>query len=146
MLVRRLRPQDFDLAARVLFHPSVAGGMRNLTEQALDAALSSPKVYVLMPDAAAVGLFHPFAGTAWEVHQAALPEARGARAVAAGKAAVAWMWRETPATALVGITPESNRAAVLMAHLVGFKTVGAIPQVFPGGEAAVVTEIHRATP
>jgi hypothetical protein len=108
--------------------------------------LQSEKAYVLMGDPGCGFIFHRMFGMAYQVHQAALPAARGKRMEVAGRNAVVWMFEHTEAQALVGVTPADNRAALCMAALCGFRRVGEIPGVFPGGVSAVITTINRATP
>jgi hypothetical protein len=144
--MRRLGPGEYDQAAAVFLDPSVKGRILGLDEGALQAMLQSEKAYVLMGDPGCGAIFHRLFGLAYQVHQAALPAARGKRAQVAGRNAIAWMFEHTKAQAIVGVTPADNRAAIGMAILCGFRRVGEIPGVFPGGVSAVITSINRATP
>lgn len=140
----RLGPDDYELAARVLLAPEVAQSMRQLTPDRLRRILGAPTAYVLLPDPDCLFVAHPFVGRSYLVHQAALPAARGLRVREAGRAATRWMFENAPATCLIGITPQGNRAAVLMAGLIGLSHVGVIPDAYDGDDA-VVTAISRAT-
>ncbi len=144
--MRRLEPGEFDRAAAVFLDPSCLGQIAGLTRGTLQWILKNRSAFVLMGDPGCAFLSHRLAGLAYQVHQAALPSARGQRVAVAGRNAVAWMFEHTDAQALVGITPAGNRPALRMAYQVGFRRVGEIPGVFPGGEAAVITAINRATP
>ncbi|MCC6475281.1 MAG: GNAT family N-acetyltransferase, partial [Burkholderiales bacterium] len=59
-------------------------------------------------------------GDGAEVHFCFRPEVWG-RTVAAGKAFVEWVWRETEIERLIGPVPTHNRMALALARAVGFQ-------------------------
>lgn len=143
--MRRLGPEDFQDAARVLLADGVREQLYRMTEAKVRQLLSRPGAYVLLPDPAVAFVGHRLVGLAYQVHQAALPEARGRRVIEAGRRAIEWMWQYSPALTLVGLTPATHRSALVVAAHVGFVRVGEIPGAYPWGEGAVVTAITRAT-
>lgn len=143
--MHRLGPGEYDRAAAVFLDPQVQGFLLGMDREALQRALQSPTAFVLMGDPGCAFLVYRLAGKAYQIHQAALPAARGKRMATAGRNVIAWMFENTNAEALVGITPSINRGALAMAYLCGFKKIGEIPRVF-GEYAAVITSINRATP
>lgn len=70
--------------------------------------------------------YHPLNFGLYQGHQTTLPGQRGRKAIRALKMANEWMFDHTPARALVGMTPESNQAAIRVAKWAGMKDDGRI--------------------
>lgn len=74
----------------------------------------------------AVGLFTPFFGQAW-LFDFTVFRAHFREAVSMSRGGFAWLFAEKKATAIVGITPVSNRHALRLAEVCGFHVLGRIP-------------------
>lgn len=83
-------------------------------------------------DGVPVGLFTGrfLNAIAVEVHVAMLPGARGARAVEAARAALAWLKAHTPARKVLGYTPAPYRHAHRFMRAVGFAREGLLTRAF----------------
>jgi hypothetical protein len=80
-----------------------------------------------MPVEGAVLIATPFVYSIFTVHQAAIPELRGAAVVQAGRDAVRWMFVNVAGCRkLVGLTPSCNVPAIAAARRVGFLVEGCI--------------------
>lgn len=70
-----------------------------------------------------VFLFHPHNHVCYEVHTCLLPDAWGMAEVC-GKAAVAWMFANTPCQRVITNVPANNRLALRLSKAVGLEQFG----------------------
>lgn len=73
----------------------------------------------------------------YEAHSQYLPEARGKRALAATREAVAWLFRHTDCRALTTMVPADNRPAEALAVRCGLKLYDEVPHAWPRGDRMV---------
>ena len=73
---------------------------------------------------------HALNPVCWEVDHAILPHAWGATAIAIGRALGHWVWDNTDAQTVVGMTPSDNRLACRYAQTLGMVETGRIPKAF----------------
>ena len=67
--------------------------------------------------------------TCWEVHTCLLPRAYG-NSIAASKAAIRWVFVNTPCTRLITAVPSDNRLALRLARRAGMLEFGCNPKSF----------------
>jgi RimJ/RimL family protein N-acetyltransferase len=95
----------------------------------------SPAIWYVIAradDGRALGLFVfvPLNSILWEIHNCFLPNAWGARALAAGRAVLPWFFAHSTARRIVGATPANNRLAVRYALKCGMVPYGTNPGAF----------------
>lgn len=78
---------------------------------------------------------HAITAALWEVDHALLPPAYGAPAYAIGRALEAWIWSNTSAETILGLTPVDNRLALKYARRQGMTESGRIPRAICRGGA-----------
>ena len=127
----RLGPGDVDRAAKVLLHPAVRDRLFDDSPvpsvAEIGEILRDESVIILMPIEGAILIATPFVYASYVVHQAAIPEVRGAAVVQSGRLAVRWMFDNVAACRkLVGMTPAFNVPAIAAARRVGFAIEGRI--------------------
>jgi len=94
---------------------------------AIGEALRDDEMFILMPAEGAILMATPWVYSSFVVHQAAVPEIRGADVVRAGRLAVRWMFDNVSACQkLVGLTPSYNVPAIASAKRVGFSVDGCL--------------------
>jgi hypothetical protein len=137
------RVTDKRLVREIITHPKV---WRWLSDDSFP-----PKELYCPPDNGAVlyllvtdtdtgevfGLYitHPITSALWEVDHALLPTAYGPPAFAIGRAFEAWLWANTSAETVLGLTPLDNRLAIRYARRLGMQESGRIPRaICRGGE------------
>lgn len=138
----RLKSGDEDRLASVLCHPEVFphlhddNGAKTPADLDLAELLADRDIFFLMPAPGTLVIAEWLFSATYELHQAAVPESRGATMLAAGREAVAWLFANAPGCRkLVGFTPAYNRAAIVMARRVGFQVEGRIRNCFLKGGA-----------
>ncbi len=86
--------------------------------------------FILLPAPGAIFMAAPFVYSSFLVHQAAVPEVRGAAVVEAGRLAIRWMFDNVMGCRkLVGMTPAHNVPAIASARRVGFSIEGRLTGV-----------------
>lgn len=117
----------FDAAAhnRIANHPEVRPSFAWFEgEVTFDDQAADVDNYVFLLDGDAAAIFEWSAPRVWQVHTLALPDVRGAAALASGRRMIAWMRAEMGARTLWGMTPIANRAARMFNRLIGAKSAG----------------------
>lgn len=127
----RLGPGDEARAASVLLHPAVRDRLFDDSEipsrLEIGEVLRDEEMFILMPAEGAILMAIPWVYSSFVVHQAAIPEVRGAVVVQAGRLAARWMFDNVAACRkLVGFTPSHNVPAIAAAKRIGFRNEGCI--------------------
>lgn len=125
----RLGPGDEARAAAVLLHPAVRYRLFDDSEiptvLAIGEILRDEDLYILMPIDGAILTVAPFVYSTFTIHQAAVPEVRGAVFIQAAHEAVRWIFGNIPAChKLVGLVPSYNVPSIASATRCGFKVEG----------------------
>jgi len=141
--------RDHGLINQVLNAPEVIGavcpdGVTALDAKGLD---DGTRIFLKVLKGEAVAGIYVLQRTlpgVFEVHTCLLNSCRGAKAVAAGKLGVEWMFLNTEATRLYSLCPDSNPASMHYAFAVGFHQAFHRAQLWQKGgkpEGATVVEL-----
>jgi hypothetical protein len=143
LIIKFERTQDKTLIREIITHPKV---WRWLSDDSFPPKElycppdNSAVCYLLATDAHTGELFglyitHPITAALWEVDHALLPTAYGSPALAIGRAFEAWLWANTSAETVLGLTPLDNRLAIRYARRLGMNESGRIPRgICRGGQ------------
>ena len=129
-MIRLERTLDYGLIRTIMTHPAVYPHISDDFGAAPENfwPMESPALFHLLvwDGEELLGLFitHSINPLLWEVHHCLLPNARGRRAREAGKAYLAWLWENTQAATVFGLTPANNTLALRYARGLGFTEIG----------------------
>lgn len=149
------RTRDKNLIREIITHPKVWRWLSDdgFPPREFYCPPDNPAVvYLLVNDADTGELFglyitHPINSALWEVDHALLPTAYGVPALAIGRAFESWLWGNTSAETILGLTPVDNRLALKYARRLGMTESGRIPRgISRGGEfhdLIVFTKVRR---
>jgi hypothetical protein len=121
-LLAVVRETTAERANAIFNHDAVRPWVLMPGQDAIDFSdfVADPRNVILMNEAGTAGIaFHCQEPGVFECHTAALPEARGADALAFAKAAVAFMFTATDCMELLTKCPAHNRPAEALAKAVG---------------------------
>lgn len=90
----------------------------------LKTVLESKSIYVLAPNRYSITIFFPCNSNTFELHTMVLPEGRGKMAIKGAADAFEWMFLNTKCLKIITYVPTFNRAAKVMARMVGFVIEG----------------------
>lgn len=123
---------DIPLIREAMTHPKV---YQHISDDGcpkeFEPVLTDALIFLAVNDPEFLGvfLFHPQNFVTYEVHTALLPEAWG-KSVEYGKAAIEWMFANTPCKRVVTNVPKYNRLAKRLSEQVGMKEYGMNPKSF----------------
>jgi RimJ/RimL family protein N-acetyltransferase len=119
---------------RINYESDVNPGLEECAKRLNEVKQAGGVLFVAVSDPEPIGIFilayspeAPYPDSA-EVYYCFLPSVWG-RAEDLVRECLAWVWRETPITRLIGRTPSCNRLAVRLALAVGFREYGRIDSV-----------------
>lgn len=122
------RTEDVAFIRSVITHPRVWPWVSEDGQRPEDyQPLISPLVHYLRLGDAGVVSFYARGAVMFEGHVAMLPKVRSDEFV---RAAIAWMWENTPAQKLICKIPAPNRHAIWYAMRAGFRVEGRITNAF----------------
>lgn len=127
------RTRDFKLLKRLATDPAIFPWIH-------DDYFRDPRIWqppqaefivnlVAIDDAGAFGfvIFMPRTLSCYDAHLGFLPRSYGAKALAAFKEMLDWVWQNTTAARLVGEIPVENRRAIAFSERAGFERYGFNP-------------------
>ena len=131
----RASEQDLGQVQMILAHDAVfpwisEDGDEELRGSIAERLFHSAAVWILLPSPGVCFVIRWLGRILAEVHTAALPDYRGRPALDAARAALAWLWHESPLQALISWVPVTNRAALWFSLRMGFQKVGLVPRAF----------------
>jgi len=129
--------ENYDAVRQIMTHPRVwpaIGDDATPPVEEWQIPVDGSIRYVLVRAGGMPFAVYPFVrqnAVCWEMHACVLPSAWGRRALAAGKAAIAWMFAEQPdCHRIVASVPEFNRPAAYYGVRIGLEPYGVNWQSF----------------
>ena len=131
------RTADPGFANEVVNHPDVARWVRGPIRGQLDLApILADKRNITLQGEHGICIFALRVPGVYEWHAAVRPEGHGRWALHAARSAVAWLFENTAAVAIIAGIPQTNRSARYIVSLVGFHVKQVLPSAWeePSGE------------
>lgn len=136
------RSTDSALIKRVITHPAIYPHVADdfsppPAAYSAEGLVGHPQVYFLAAwdgdELLGLGMFHAHNAVMYEAHTCLLPNAWGERGTRAARAAMRWIFGNTPCRKIVSLVPDGNVLAMRFAKRCGLRVEGLLTKSFLRG-------------